>query len=185
MPTCGRRRYRSTNSGPAATAGRASPSRPTRPLPPPPLPLDHPPQRLTAGRAAEPLARAPLRGCEVLLTPRTIAAKKFGIVGWALALAGPVVAPARRCPAPREALPGLGRPAGARRSDSGTAGSEPGVSPDPWGSADTAGWPACRRHRRAAARHSGLQYRAWGWVGRKSFSHPLSRHRRCRGRRAP
>jgi len=30
-----------------------------------------------------------------------------------------------------------------------------------------------RRHRRAAARHSGLQYRAWGWVGRKNFWHPL------------
>jgi len=42
-----------------------------------------------------------------------------------------------------------------------------------------------RRHRRAAARHSGLQYRAWGWVGRNGVSHPLSRHRRRRGRRTP
>jgi hypothetical protein len=94
--TCGRRRYASTNSGPAATGRRTSPSRPSRPLPPPPLPLDHPPQRLTAGGAAKPLARAPLRGCEVLFTPRPVAAKKSGIVGWALTLARLDLAPARR-----------------------------------------------------------------------------------------
>src|SRR4051794_31074694 len=86
MPTCGRRRYRSTNSGTSTTAGRASRSRSTGALPPPPLPLDHPPQRLTAGRAAKPLARAPLRGCEVLVTPRTVAAKKSGFARWALTL---------------------------------------------------------------------------------------------------
>ena len=85
-PTCGRRPYATTNSGPAATARRSMPPRPSRPLPPPPLPLDHSPQRLTARRAAKPLARAPLRGGEVLFTPRTVAAKKSGIVGWALAL---------------------------------------------------------------------------------------------------
>jgi hypothetical protein len=86
MLTCDRRPYASTNSGPATTAGRAPPSRSTRALPPPPLPFDHSPQRLTARRAAEPLAWAPLRGREVLFTPRTVAAKKSGIVAWALAL---------------------------------------------------------------------------------------------------
>ena len=39
-------------------------------------------------------------------------------------------------------MPGLGPPADARRSDSDTAGTGPGVSPGHWGSADTAGWPA-------------------------------------------
>src|SRR4051794_1087235 len=86
MLTRDRRPYASTNSGPATTAGRAPPSRWARPLPPPPLPLDHSPQRLTARWAAEPLAWAPLRGREVLFTPRTVAAKKSGIVAWALAL---------------------------------------------------------------------------------------------------
>lgn len=81
------RPYASTNSGPAAPARRSMSSLPPRPLPPPPLALDHPPQRLTAGRTAEPLTRAPLRGCEVGFTPRTVAARKSGIVGWALALA--------------------------------------------------------------------------------------------------
>src|SRR5689334_5389795 len=69
--------YRSTNSGPAAAAGLASPPRPERTLPPPPLALDDPPQRLTAGGAAEPLRRAAARGSEVLLASRSIAARKF------------------------------------------------------------------------------------------------------------
>jgi hypothetical protein len=85
-PTSGRRRYRSTNSRPTTPARRSIPSRAPRPLPPPPLPLDHPPQRLTTRRATKPLARAPLRGREVLFTPRTVAAKKSEIVRWALAL---------------------------------------------------------------------------------------------------
>jgi hypothetical protein len=89
MPTCDRRPYAPPNSGPATTAGWAPP-RSTRPLPPSPLPLDHSPQRVTARRATEPLARAPLRGREVLVTPRTVAGKKSGIVAWALTLA-------RRC----------------------------------------------------------------------------------------
>jgi len=76
--------------------GQATPPGLTCPLPPPPLALDDPPQRLTAGGAAEPPAGAPLRGSEVLLAPRTIAAKKFGIGRWALTLAPWVVAPARR-----------------------------------------------------------------------------------------
>jgi len=63
-----------------------SPTRLPRTLPPPPLPFDHPSQRLTAGRATEPLAGASFRGCEVFFTPRTIAAKKPGTVGWALTL---------------------------------------------------------------------------------------------------
>jgi hypothetical protein len=63
------------------------PSRSPGPLPPPPLPLDHPPQRLTAGRAAKPLARTPLRGCEVRFAPRTVAAKKSGFLRCALTLA--------------------------------------------------------------------------------------------------
>jgi hypothetical protein len=36
------------------------PSRAPRALPPPPFALDHAPQRLTASRAAKPLARASL-----------------------------------------------------------------------------------------------------------------------------
>jgi hypothetical protein len=88
--------YRSTDSGPAAPAGLASPPRPERPLPPPPLALDDPPQRPTAGGAAEPPARAPLRGEEVLVASRSIAARKFGIGRWALTLAPSVVAPGRR-----------------------------------------------------------------------------------------
>ena len=78
--------YASTNSGAATTTGRISLSRAPRALPPPPLALDHAPQRLTASRTTEPLARAPRRGREPLFTPRTIAAKKSGIVRWALAL---------------------------------------------------------------------------------------------------
>jgi hypothetical protein len=87
MQTRGRRPYASTNSGAAATTRRAPPSHLMRPLPPPPLPLDHPPQRLTAGRAAKPLAGAALRGREVLFAAGTVAARKSGIVRWALTLA--------------------------------------------------------------------------------------------------
>ena len=110
MPTCRRRPYASTNSGAATTAGRSIPPRASRPLPPPPLPLDHPPQRLTAGRATEPLARAPLRGREVLVTPRTVAAKKSGIVAWALTL-GRWDFVSTGCVRPPDiGIPGLGRP---------------------------------------------------------------------------
>jgi len=45
------------------------------------------------------------------------------------------------CPALRDRYPGLGPPAGARRNDTGTAGSDPGVFLDRGSSADTAGWP--------------------------------------------
>jgi hypothetical protein len=47
-----------------------------------------------------------------------------------------------RCPAPRDWPPRLRPHAGARRSDTGTAGSDPGVSPGRWSSAGTFGWPA-------------------------------------------
>src|SRR5262249_35061064 len=48
-----------------------------------------------------------------------------------------------RCPAPRDRPPGLRLHAGARRSDTGIAGSGPGVSPGRWSSAGIVGWPAC------------------------------------------
>ena len=56
-------------------------------LPPEPFPLDDPAQRLTAGRVAKPLAGAAPGRREVLIAAGTIAAKKFGAVGWALTLA--------------------------------------------------------------------------------------------------
>ena len=56
-------------------------------LPPEPFPLDDSAQRLTAGRAAKPLAGAAPGRREVLIAAGTIAAKKFGAVGWALTLA--------------------------------------------------------------------------------------------------
>ena len=62
--------------------------RSSRPLPPPALPLEDTPQRLTARGTTEPLGWAALRGRDELFTPRTVAAKKFRIVSWALALAG-------------------------------------------------------------------------------------------------
>ena len=86
--------------------------------------------------------RAPRRGREVLFAARTIAAKKSGSSRWALTLAPRVGTRARRVRRRGDRPPGLGRllPDDARHSDSDTAGSEPGVSPDRWGSADTAGW---------------------------------------------
>jgi hypothetical protein len=56
-------------------------------LPPEPFPLDDSAQRLTAGRAAKPLAGAAPGRREVLIAAGTIAAKKIGAVGWALTLA--------------------------------------------------------------------------------------------------
>jgi hypothetical protein len=44
-----------------------------------------------------------------------------------------------RCPAPRDRPPRLRPRAGARRSDTDTAGFGPGVSPDHWSSAGTVG----------------------------------------------
>jgi hypothetical protein len=46
------------------------------------------------------------------------------------------------CRGPRYPPPWLRRPAGARRSDTGTAGSGPGVFPGRWPSAGTVGSPA-------------------------------------------
>jgi len=57
-------------------------------LSPPPFPLDHPPQGLTAGRAAKLLARAATGECKPRFAPRTLAAKKFAFTRWALTLAG-------------------------------------------------------------------------------------------------
>jgi len=59
-----------------------------RALSPPPLPLDHPAQRLTAGGAAKLAARAATTPGEGLVTAGTLAAKKFESLGWALTLAG-------------------------------------------------------------------------------------------------
>jgi len=50
-------------------------------LPPPPFPLDDATQRLTAGRAAKPLAGTASGRREVLFATGTIAAEKFGFVG--------------------------------------------------------------------------------------------------------
>jgi hypothetical protein len=116
----GGRPYRSTNSRPAAPAGRAAPPGPTCPLPPPPLALDDPPQRLTAGGAAEPPAGAPLRGREVFLAPRPVAGKKFEAVRCALTLA-------RRCRtvARRVGRRGISRLGSCRTSSLGAAAPVP------------------------------------------------------------
>ena len=133
---------RQPTQGPRQRPAAEPPSRSPCALPPPPFPFDHPPQRLTARRAAEPLARAPLRGREVLFTPRTVAAKKSGIVAWWRWPSRRLrCIRARWIPTSPTASLGLWRPAGVRRSDTGTAGSAPGVSLDRWRSADTAGWP--------------------------------------------
>ena len=110
MPTSNQCPYATTNSRPATRAGRSIPPRVPRPLPPPPLALDHPSQRLTASRATEPLARAPLRGSEMLVTPWTVAAKKSGIVRWALTLARRNLAPTCRFRTRGVGILGLGRP---------------------------------------------------------------------------
>jgi hypothetical protein len=58
------------------------------PLSPSPLALEDTAQRLTARRAAKPLAGTALRGNEVVFAPGTVAGEKLGFVGGALALAG-------------------------------------------------------------------------------------------------
>jgi hypothetical protein len=85
---CGRGQYRSTNSELAARAWPPLPSSEPRSLPPPPFAFDHPPQSLTARWAAKLLARAATGECKPLFASRTLAAKKFAITRWALALAG-------------------------------------------------------------------------------------------------
>jgi hypothetical protein len=77
-------------------------------LSPPPFSLEHPPQGLTAGGAAKLLARAATTQREVLVTAGTIAAKKFGIPGWALTLAGLRRARAARIRCRREHFLGSG-----------------------------------------------------------------------------
>jgi hypothetical protein len=74
-------------------------------LPPSPFSLDHATQSLAAGRAAKPPRRVRMRECEMLFAPGTIAAKKSGFRGWALALARLDGALARR--ARRRARAGL------------------------------------------------------------------------------
>ncbi len=96
------------------------PRRTPGPLPPPPLPLDHPPQRLTAGGAAKPLARAPLRGREGLFAAGTVAARKSGIVRGALTLAR-----RRRTAARRIRHRGVGGPGFGRTPALGAATSVP------------------------------------------------------------
>jgi len=86
---CGRGKYGSTNSGPAARACRSWPSDQPGSLSPPPFPFEHPTQGLTAGGAAKLLAGTATTRHEVLVTARTIAAKNFGFLRWALTLAGP------------------------------------------------------------------------------------------------
>jgi hypothetical protein len=79
--------YPPPNSRSPRRSCAGSRSCPRQTLPPAPFALEHPPQRLSAGRTTEPLARAAFRGYEFGVTPRAIAAKKFSRVGWALALA--------------------------------------------------------------------------------------------------
>jgi hypothetical protein len=54
---------------------------------PSPFSLDDATQSLTAGRAAKPPRRDQMRAWEMRFAPGTIAAKKSGARGWALALA--------------------------------------------------------------------------------------------------
>ena len=58
-----------------------------RPSAPSPFSLDDATQSLAAGRAAKPSRRNQMRAWEMLFTSGTIAAKKSGFRGWALALA--------------------------------------------------------------------------------------------------
>jgi hypothetical protein len=89
-------------------------------LPPPPFPLDDATQRLTAGRAAKPLAGAASGRREVCFATGTIAAKKFGLVVWALTLAYRRGTGARRVRRRRERFLGLGL-GGRRLTPLGTA----------------------------------------------------------------
>jgi hypothetical protein len=63
---------------------------------PSPFSLDDATQSLTAGRAAKPPRRDQMRAREMLFAPGTIAAKKSGFRGWALALARPDIRRALR-----------------------------------------------------------------------------------------
>ena len=137
----GRRRYATTNSRPATTAGRvlvvahvahaaatAAPARSHAVTP------DGKRGCKTAGTGSASRARSALH------TPddrsKKIRNRRLG--------ADPRTAGFRihmPCPAPRDRHSGLGPPAVARRNDIGTAGSAPGVSPVRWPFADTVGWP--------------------------------------------
>jgi hypothetical protein len=57
-------------------------------LSPLPFPFEDPPQSLTAGRAAKPLARAATDAYEPLFAPRALAAKKIEVTRWGMTLAG-------------------------------------------------------------------------------------------------
>jgi hypothetical protein len=78
------------------------------PLSPPSFALEHATQRLTARRAAKPLARTALRGNEVVFAPGTVTGEKFGFGGWALALAGGCHVAARGIRPPGNGRLGLG-----------------------------------------------------------------------------
>ena len=119
---------------------RASP----RSLSPAPFAFDHPPQSLTARRAAEPLAGAATGDVRSHSSqPGRSQQKNSDFACWALTLAGLRVDTCRRIPTSREgAASGLRRPAGVRRSDIDTAGFGPGVSRRPSGV-----WRYCRLAR--------------------------------------
>ena len=72
---------------------------------PSPFSLDDATQSLAAGRAAKPPRRDQMRACEMLFAPGTIAAKKSGFRGWALALARPDIRRARRVRRRLQAVP--------------------------------------------------------------------------------
>jgi hypothetical protein len=84
----GREKYRPTNSGTTAGAGRALASSELRSLPPPSFALDHATQSLTARWAAKFLARTAKGAYKPLVAAWTFAAEKFAVPCWALALAG-------------------------------------------------------------------------------------------------
>ena len=106
------------DSGPTGSICALLTSSLTRALSPPTFPFDHATQSLAAGRTAKSSGRIGVRACEVLFAPRTIAAKKIGIRRWALALALPRRAFARRVLCGVERRLGFGCPSafGAARS---------------------------------------------------------------------
>ena len=108
MPASGLGRYEPTNSRPAGGPAAVLMPHLKGSLPPEPFPLDDPAHRLTAGRVAIPLAGTAPGRREVLIAAGTIAAKKFGLDGWALTLAPQSRTRARRVRRRGERFLGLG-----------------------------------------------------------------------------
>jgi hypothetical protein len=81
-------KYATTHSGPAAGVCPSAIASPASPLSPPPFAFEDAMQRLTARGAAKLLTGTARRRPEVIFTARTLAAKKWTIRGWALALTG-------------------------------------------------------------------------------------------------